>query len=61
MRRMMLSPPMASVCVQAACVLHNFLLKDTDLFVQEMENKAQKALQEARDQNISGLAGVSRI
>lgn len=61
MRRMMLSPPMARVCVQAACILHNFLLKDTDHFVQEMENKTQQALQEARGMNVSGLAGVSLV
>ena len=54
----MLSPAMATMCVQAACVLHNFLLKDTDPFVQEIKAKAQHALKEACAQNISGLSGI---
>ncbi len=58
LRCMMLSPSMATSCVQAACVLHNFLVKDSDPFMQQMKAKAQAALQEARSQNVSGLPGV---
>ncbi len=61
MRRMMLSPPMASLCIQAACVLHNYLLKDLDPFVQEVEAKLQKYLKDTCDLNISGLAGVPQM
>ena len=59
--RMMLSPSMATVCVEATCVLHNFLLKDSDTLVQEIEAKTQQALEEARDLNVSRLAGVSCV
>ncbi len=39
---MMLSPPpIATLCVQVAAVLHNFLLKDADPFVQHIEAKTQ--------------------
>ena len=54
-QRMMLSPGMATLCVQAAAVLHNYLIKDADPFVQEMEAKVEAALKEARDLNVSGL------
>ncbi len=37
LRRMMLSPQVATICVQAVAVLHNFLLKDVDPFVQQVE------------------------
>ncbi len=54
---------MATTYVQAACVLHNFLLQDADRdpFVQYMEVKSQTALKEAWDLNVSGLQGVPRI
>ena len=54
----MLSPTMASLCVQAAYVLHNFLLCDSDQFVQEIEAKLEKELKDTHDLNVSGLAGV---
>ncbi len=47
--------------MQSVCMLHNFLLTDSDIFIQEMEAKVQKALEEVRDLNVSGLAGVSRV
>ena len=49
LQRRILSPAMATTYVQAACVLHNFLLQDADRdpFVQYMEVKSQTALKEA--------------
>lgn len=58
---MMLSPEMATKCVQVAAILHNFLFKDSDPFVQEMEGKVENALKETRDLNVSGLRGVPRM
>ena len=61
LRRMMLSPEVATICVQAAAVLHNFLIKDSDPFVQNIEAKLEISLQEARDLNVSGLKDIPRI
>ncbi len=47
LQQMMLSPAMATICIQAACVLHNFLVKNSDPFVQQIEVRAHTALQEA--------------
>ena len=57
----MLSPQVATICVQAAAVLHNFLMKDSDPFVQHIEAKLEKSLQEARDLNVSGIKGILRM
>ncbi len=59
----MLSPAIATTCVQAACILHNFLLQDMerDPFVQDMEARLQKSLKEAWDLNVSGLHGIPRV
>ena len=57
----MLSPQVATICVQVAAVLHNFLLKDIDPFVQQVEARTQQLLQEARDLNISGLKGIPKM
>ncbi len=52
---------MATKCVQAACVLHNFLMRDSNPLVLAMENKAEQALKKAWDLNVSGLKGIPKM
>ncbi len=44
LRRMVLSPTMATKVIKAACVLHNYLIRDNDPFVLEGERRLQVAI-----------------
>ncbi len=45
---MVLSPDVATVLVKAACVLHNYLMRDSDPLVQAMETKIMLQLEEEK-------------
>ncbi len=49
-RRLLLSPDVATTCVKAASVLHNFLIKTNDPLIQAMEAKLTTELEKDREE-----------
>ncbi len=47
---MTLSPEMASILVRAACVLHNFLMRESDPLVQAVEARLTAQLDKEREE-----------
>ena len=45
LRRIILSPEAATVAVKAACILHNYLMRDNDPLVQAVESKLMAKLE----------------